>query len=33
MPRIIDHFTFDDAGRITSLRAFWQLESVRPDPE
>ena len=33
MPRIIDHFTFDDAGRITSLRAFWQLESVRSDPE
>ena len=33
MPRIIDHFTFDDAGRITSLRAFWQIETVRPDPE
>jgi steroid Delta-isomerase len=33
MPRIIDHFTFDDDARITSVRAFWQLETVRPDPE
>jgi steroid delta-isomerase len=27
---IIDHMTFDDSGRITSLRAFFDPASMRP---
>src|SRR3954470_22883496 len=27
VPFIVDHFTFDDAGLITSLRAFWEPSS------
>jgi len=33
MPDIIDHMTFGDDGSITSLRAFWTMESITPDPE
>jgi steroid delta-isomerase len=33
MPRIIDHLTFNEDGSIASLRAFWTLESIEPDPE
>jgi steroid delta-isomerase len=33
MPRIIDHITINDDGSIASLRAFWTLESMEPDPE
>jgi steroid Delta-isomerase len=33
MPRIIDHLTFNDDGSIASLRAFWTLDSLQPDPE
>lgn len=33
MPRIIDHLTFNEDGSIASLRAFWTLESIQPDPE
>ncbi len=32
MPRIIDHMTFDDDANITSLRAFWTMDSITPDP-
>lgn len=32
MPRIIDHMTFDDDANITSLRAFWTMDSIIPDP-
>ena len=28
VPYIVDHMTFDDAGLITSLRAFWDNESI-----
>ena len=27
---IIDVMTFDDEGRITSLRAFWDMAEMRP---
>ena len=27
---VIDEFTFDDAGRITSMRAFWNPAELRP---
>ena len=33
MPRIIDHMTFTEDGLIASLRAFWTLDSLVPDPE
>ena len=33
MPRIIDLLMFNEAGQITSLRAFWTVESIEPDPE
>lgn len=33
VPRIVDHMTFTDDGAIASLRAFWTMESVVPDPE
>ncbi len=33
MPRIIDHLTFNDDASIASLRAFWTIESIEPDPE
>jgi steroid delta-isomerase len=33
MPRIIDHITFNDDASIASLRAFWTLDSMEPDPE
>lgn len=33
MPRIIDHLTFNEDASIASLRAFWTLDSIEPDPE
>jgi len=33
MPRIIDHLTFNEDASIASLRAFWTVESIEPDPE
>lgn len=33
MPTIIDHMTFDDDGSISSLRAFWTMDSITPDPD
>jgi steroid delta-isomerase len=33
IPRIIDHMTFADDGRISSLRAFWDPTTIVPDPE
>ncbi len=33
MPDIIDVITFADDASITSLRAFWTMESLTPDPE
>ena len=30
---IVDHLVFDDDGRITALRAFFDQASLRPDPE
>lgn len=33
MPDIIDHMTFGDDASITSLRAFWTMDSITPDPE
>lgn len=33
VPRIVDHMTFSDDGSIASLRAFWTMESIVPDPE
>ena len=30
---IVEHLVFDDAGLITSLRAFLDPASARPDPE
>lgn len=32
MPNIIDHLTFNDDGSIASLRAFWTMDSITPDP-
>lgn len=32
VPRIIDHMTFDDNAEIKSLRAFWTMESIVPEP-
>ena len=29
---IVDHFVFDDDGRITALRAFFDPAGIRPDP-
>jgi steroid delta-isomerase len=29
---IVDHLVFDDQGRITALRAFFDPAGVRPDP-
>lgn len=33
IPRILDHMTFAEDGRIESLRAFWDPTSITPDPE
>jgi steroid delta-isomerase len=33
MPDIVDLVTFAEDGSITSLRAFWTMESIVPDPE
>ena len=33
MPDIVDLLTFAEDGSITSLRAFWTMESMVPDPE
>jgi steroid delta-isomerase len=33
MPDIIDLLTFAEDGSITSLRAFWNIETIVPDPE
>ena len=33
MPDIVDVLTFAEDGSITSLRAFWTMESIVPDPE
>jgi steroid delta-isomerase len=33
IPRIVDLMTFNDAGEIASLRAFWDMASITPDPE
>ncbi len=33
VPQIVDHMTFADDGSIASLRAFWNMETVVPDPE
>jgi steroid delta-isomerase len=33
MAPIVEHFVFDDDGLITSLRAFLDPASARPDPE
>lgn len=33
IPRIIDHMTFADDGRISALRAFWDPATITPDPE
>jgi hypothetical protein len=33
LDRIVDHFTFDDDGRIRAVRAFVEMSSTRPDPE
>ncbi len=33
IPRIVDHIKFGEHGLISSLRAFWTLESIEPDPE
>jgi steroid delta-isomerase len=30
---IVDHMVFDDAGRIASLRAFFDPAGITPDPE
>ena len=30
---IVDHLMFDDDGRITALRAFFDPAGIRPDPE
>jgi steroid Delta-isomerase len=30
---IVDHLVFDDDGRITALRAFFDPAGIRPDPE
>ena len=30
---IVDHMVFDDEGRITALRAFFDPAGIRPDPE
>ena len=27
---VIDEFSFDDAGKITSMRAFWSPAELRP---
>jgi steroid delta-isomerase len=32
IPRIVDLMTFNDAGEIASLRAFWDMASITPDP-
>ena len=33
VPQIVDHMTFADDGAISSLRAFWDMTSIVPDPE
>jgi len=33
VPQIVDHMTFADDASIASLRAFWDMASVTPDPE
>jgi steroid delta-isomerase len=33
IPRIVDLMTFNDAGEIASLRAFWDMATITPDPE
>ena len=30
---IVDHIVFDGDGRITALRAFFDPDAIRPDPE
>ena len=32
VPQIIDHMTFADDGSIATLRAFWTMDSIVPDP-
>ncbi|MEJ7583485.1 MAG: nuclear transport factor 2 family protein [Acidimicrobiales bacterium] len=32
MPNIIDALTFNEDGSIASLRAFWTMDSITPDP-
>jgi steroid delta-isomerase len=33
MPDIVDLMTFAEDGSITSLRAYWTMDSMVPDPE
>jgi len=33
IPQIVDVLTFDESGAITSLRAYWDMASIVPDPE
>jgi steroid delta-isomerase len=33
IPRIVDLITFNELGEIASLRAFWDMASITPDPE
>ena len=33
LDRAVDHFEFDDAGRVGAVRAFVDMAATRPDPE
>lgn len=33
IPLIVDHMTFADDARISSLRAFWDPSTIQPHPE
>ena len=33
VPRIVDVVQFNELGEITSLRAFWDVSTLTPDPE
>lgn len=33
IPHIVDVIKFDESGDICSLRAFWDMASLTPDPE
>jgi len=33
VPQIVDHLTFAEDGSIASLRAFWDMATITPDPE